>query len=531
MTARLVLFAAACIGALLAISVGQAPLETTPIMPPITQPPAEQSPTPSPAVTPVPDEQTRPLEPVPDAVREAEPFTPLLPGATPAPDIDATPEPTEPPPGPTPTPEIEATPEPTALPEPTPARAVDLTREPTTLPPAPPATLPLGQPTTLPPGQPTTLAPGEETLLLEEEAVAALPEESRRRWRIIPLLSGGVVYDDNIFVTNEDPVADVIWTMSFGGIYELGDFRNRTENYLAAQWIGNPVIYTENSAQNAFNQYAGLILQYRFNRLVLRLDSNFSHVKGPNREVNTITTTTTFWNALQFRYDYSAKTAFDVTLLQNTSLVEDFQNTSRYQASAGMDYLIMPKTKLGARGVVGVLTSSEDPIQFYQQALARLEYTFSDKLTFMFEGGVQFLEFEGSDTVKVYPVFSLGAQYRPFAGTSFALVGYRNVVSATTLAGQDYVATGFQLQVQQRLLQKCTAMVGFGYENDDYFGTTEETETDRVDNYLFVRPRLTYAFVDWFSASLFYEFRQNTSTQESSSFDNNRAGFEILTRF
>ena len=79
--------------------------------------------------------------------------------------------------------------------------------------------------------------------------------------------------------------------------------------------------------------------------------------------------------------------------------------------------------------------------------------------------------------------------------------------------------------------QKFTATVGVGYENDSYFGTTAETPTDRVDNYLFVRPSLTYAFVDWFSASIFLEFRQNTSTQETNGFDNNRAGIDILTRF
>ena len=368
-------------------------------------------------------------------------------------------------------------------------------------------------------------------LLLEEGQVTGLPEESRRRWRIIPLLSGGVVYDDNIFLSNQDPVADVIWTLSFGGIYELGDFRNQTENYLLAQWIGNPAIYTKNSEQNAFNQYAALTLQYRFNRLVLRLDSSFSHVKGANREVNTITTTTEFRNSLLFRYDYSAKTSFDLTLSQDTSLTEDFQNNSRYEGSAGMDYLIMPKTKLGARGAVGVLTSTDDPIQFYQQALARVEYTPLAKLTFTFEGGLQFLEFQGSDKVKIDPVFNLGVQYDPFPGTALGFFGYRNVVSSTTLEGQDFIATGFELRVQQGFLQKLTATVGVGYENDSYFATTAETPTDRVDNYLFVRPSLTYAFVDWFSASIFFEFRQNTSTQETNGFDNNRAGIDILTRF
>ena len=73
--------------------------------------------------------------------------------------------------------------------------------------------------------------------------------------------------------------------------------------------------------------------------------------------------------------------------------------------------------------------------------------------------------------------------------------------------------------------------VNLGYENDSYFGTTPETPTERVDDYVYVRPRLTYAFVDWFSASIFYEYRQTASTQPGSSFYNNRAGLEFITKF
>ena len=149
-------------------------------------------------------------------------------------------------------------------------------------------------------------------------------------------------------------------------------------------------------------------------------------------------------------------------------------------------------------------------------------------------GGVQFLEFEGSDVIKIDPVFSLGVDYQPFHATSLSLVGFRNVVGSSSLAGQDYFATGIELSAQQQFFQKVVAAVSLGYENDSYFGTTPETldtPSNRVDDYVFARSRLTYAFVDWFSASVFYEYRQTASTQESSSFYNNRVGMEIQTKF
>jgi hypothetical protein len=261
------------------------------------------------------------------------------------------------------------------------------------------------------------------------------------------------------------------------------------------------------------------------------LDSTYSTVRGSSRDVNTITTSQTFWNSLAFAYDYSDKTAFDLTFTQTTSATDNFQTTSQYQARAGMNYQLFPKTRVGFQGVAGVLDSSDTPLQYLQQALVQVIYSGTGKLSFLFSGGVQALEFEDRDEVKISPVFSLGVSYQPFPSTSISLIGFRNVVGSSAEAGQDYYATGFEVNISQGFFQKFVAALSFGYENDSYFETTADTPTDRVDNYVFIRPRLTYAFVDWFSVSVFYEFRQTESTQEISSFYNNRAGLEILTKF
>ena len=111
------------------------------------------------------------------------------------------------------------------------------------------------------------------------------------------------------------------------------------------------------------------------------------------------------------------------------------------------------------------------------------------------------------------------------------LVGYRNIIGSNATAGQDIIATGFGIVVEQRFFQKFIAEVSFGYEHDQYFATTDEFPTDRVDNYLFVRPTLRYSFVRWLSVNVFYEFRKNTSTQATSNAYGNRLGMELAARF
>ena len=192
------------------------------------------------------------------------------------------------------------------------------------------------------PATDTMLAPDRRPI--EEEAFGAaqaeqaalLPEDvSQKKWRLTPLFSAEVMYDDNIFLTNTDRVSDVIWTPSIGLIYELGDFRDKTENYLTSQWIGMPVIYTKNTDQSGFNQYVALSLQYRFSKLVAKLDSSYSHVRGSSRDVNTITTTQTFWNSLAFTYDYSAKTAFNLSFTQSTSSTRRLSDNQPISSESG----------------------------------------------------------------------------------------------------------------------------------------------------------------------------------------------------
>ena len=310
------------------------------------------------------------------------------------------------------------------------------------------------------------VSPSEEAEAAEETLIPAEP--ARKLWRFTPLFSAGVVYDDNIEFSNTNRVPDVIWTISGGLAFELGDFRGGSENYLSAYWVGSPTFYMDNPDQNNFDWSYALIAQYRRSKLVGRFDSNFSESTGGNREVNAITTTRSFSNSLRFRYDYSEKTSFDLKFANDASIVESFQNTYRYEVASGMRYQILPKTNIGFEGVGGILESPSSPRQYYQQARFRLSYAATGKLTLKFSGGVEVMEFEGDNSIKATPVFSLGLSYQPFDGTTLNLAAYRNIIGSNATAGQDIIATGFGIAVDQRFFQKFVAGVSFGYEHDQY---------------------------------------------------------------
>lgn len=388
------------------------------------------------------------------------------------------------------------------------------------------------------PMQPSTDAIADSELGNEEGTAAPAVEEGKgvaeatdKLWRIRPRLTTSMVYDDNIFISNTNRVADVIWAVTAGAAFELGDFRNLRENFLIAEWYGTGFFYTNNPAQNAFNQSAALLGQYRWEKLTGQLSSRYQYLTGPDRQVGSFATRHIFNNALRFNYDYSDKTTFDAEFAQDTQLFQSYLNQYDYRVKGGMDYLILPKVKVGMEGVAGILNVEESPLQFYQQARIRAKYDLSGKVDAKLSAGVEFRQFEGGEDMKIEPVFSLGLAYFPFDGTRISINGYRNVIGSNSLVGQNYVATGFEISIQQRFLQKFYTGVSFGYENDTYFATATDTVSDRVDNYIFLRPSISYALNDWVTAGAFYEYRNNASNQSVSSFYNNRFGVELGLQF
>ncbi len=340
-----------------------------------------------------------------------------------------------------------------------------------------------------------------------------------------------MVYDDNIFISNTNRVADVIWSVTAGLAFELGDYRNLKENFLIAEWYGTGYFYTENPQQNAFNQAAALLGQYRWNKLTGQIESRYQYLTGPDREVGAFTQRQLFVNAIRFDYNYSDKTAFDAEFLQNTQIYKTYLDQYDYRFKAGGDYRILPKLKLGAEGAVGILDVEDSPLQYYQQLRARLRYEATGKLAFKASGGIEFREFQGMSGVKLEPVFSLGLEYTPFDGTLISLSGYRNVVGSNSLQGQNYVATGVQFSIQQRVLQKFSVGIAFGYENDTYFATESGIESNRVDNFIYARPSVSYTIADWVKTGIFYEYRNNDSNISFDSFYDNRVGMELNLAF
>jgi len=371
---------------------------------------------------------------------------------------------------------------------------------------------------------------------LNEDGVAILTtgeEAAENWWRVIPMVNAGVVYDDNIFISNTDRQGDVIFNIGAGLALELGDYRTLQENYLLLEYIASGYFFSKYTAQNSFGQNASLLGQYRFNQLAVQLESNYQYINGAQRQVGGFTTRNILVSDLRFIYDYSEKTTFDLELGQDANVYDAPYNSSYfYQVMAGMDYLILPKVRIGLEGIAGFIDAENNPDQTYQIINARAKYDLTGKIAIKATGGVQFTQYQsGGEPMDVSPVFSLGGEYLPFPNTAISLLGYRNLQVSPSFNNQNYWATGVELGVTQTIAQKFQVGVAGGYENDYYIANNSNTVATRRDNFFFIEPQISYNFLKYLTASVFYQHRFNDSTLQVDTWYNNQVGFEIGAAF
>lgn len=338
-----------------------------------------------------------------------------------------------------------------------------------------------------------------------------------------------MAYDDNIFISNTDRVADTILTVTGGISLIYGDWRSRSENFLVADYEASGVFYFENPDQNSFNQIATLMGQYRIQRLLMQLRSQYLYLTGAERDIGDLATRNLINNSLRLSYDLSDKTALTAEGFADIATYQTFFNSYEFGAKFGADYQILQKVRVGPQAVIGFLNVEDSPFQVYEQIRARATYDATGKLNFEGSAGIEFRQFDSEN--RTYFVFSLAANYRPFAGTAITLRGYRRLFGSAALEGQDFIATGVELVFTQRFFQRIYLNVTTGYENDEYVGISPDADAGRVDNYVFVRPAIAFAFTKWVSISVFYEFRQNFSNDSEFAFYNNRVGGALAFQF
>jgi uncharacterized protein (PEP-CTERM system associated) len=183
-----------------------------------------------------------------------------------------------------------------------------------------------------------------------------------------------------------------------------------------------------------------------------------------------------------------------------------------------LDYQILPKIAIGASVEAGVRTLQTTPDQYYQQGQVRVAYNATGKLTLNLNGGIEIDEASGS--TQLNPVFGLGATYTLDEADEISLDASRSTSSSPVTSGETVENTAVDFELRRRIYGNFSVAYSVGYQHQEFYANGLST-LERTDNYIFMRPSVSYAFAQWAQVELAYEYHRDVSTQQSFDFGEN----------
>ncbi|HSH39675.1 MAG TPA: hypothetical protein VK993_12940 [Chthoniobacterales bacterium] len=395
---------------------------------------------------------------------------------------------------------------------------------------------------------PLPVAEDPETAAEPSEPAVDEVSATPRRFRYAISVEARGVYDDNVTLSrNENRREDFSAQIEGRVVFGIGDVLERQANYVSFSYSPTAYFYINNSEFNTLEHIAHLEGRWRPGRFAFTLSQDFTSVQstnlgvinesgGFNNQANLdvggrrrVTTYSTRFGAAA---DLTGKTSF--TFGAQYSLVdpEDLIGSETLAGSIGFNYQLGPKLSLGVDLSVGQnFVEGPSPDQTFEQLTVRASYEISEKLRANGSAGFEFRQSEVESDDQVSPIFQLGMSYKPFDGTSFGASATRRTLNSASVFGQDFTSTQVTFNAQQRFFQRAFLSLSTGYQHQTYFSRISGVAADREDDYYFVVPGIDVRVTKFWFAGIYYVSRQNDSSLEFFSFDDNQFGFRSNLQF
>jgi hypothetical protein len=267
------------------------------------------------------------------------------------------------------------------------------------------------------------------------------------------------------------------------------------------------------------------------------LSQSYVSSSEPLIETASQTDTATYSTGLNATWRMSTKTSLELGASQSFRYVaqgapgQQLSDSQSWQTLDWLNYQMWPRfdVAVGVGFGYDALKVSSDMTS--EQLQGRINLRGSERLTFSLNAGLEDRQFlNSSQSASLTPIFSLTLAYHLFEPTTLSLIASRTV-SPSYFQSQLTEATGFTCSVEQRLLRKLFLTLSGSYGNSTFQTTTAGLVVDREDNHTNIDLRLTYPFWKQGSASVFYDWSDNSSNQSGFGYTSNQVGLELGYRF
>jgi len=376
---------------------------------------------------------------------------------------------------------------------------------------------------------------------------------------VFPRASATVMYDDNLLISNRDltnTLSDVQWVLSPGLTlvagdaaaalpgsitldqlrsllnYSLVDDASKPQRFIGIDLVPNFNLFTDHDEFNIVDYFARLSAGYKFSKLALGLDQDFARSTAKENSVGSRVTTRTYLTRLKSKYDISDRTSVEVNGGYSRLDYEtaDFQGYQDFRNEDWLNRQLGEKLTVGVGGTFGYLDPQGSASQTYEQGLVRASYRLTGKIDLRASGGFEFRQYDSGISDTLNPVFSLSGIYQLNYSTTITLEAHRRV-EASPFSDYNYEVLGFYAGLRKQFFGRVYAGIVAGYDNLEYVFTSSGEGQDRSDNFFSGQVNLEYELNRRWSANLFYIYRQDDSSQEQFSYNNNMVGLQVLWKW
>ncbi len=368
-------------------------------------------------------------------------------------------------------------------------------------------------------------------------------------WDFAAEVQTKVTYDDNLFISHDNPQSDVEFSLTpllaFGwgdvqrSAHEELPFPHRFDEPMNVEderslvmliYAPTAAFFVDHGSENSLNHDGSLVLQRHFSRLDISFISRYQTLSNADLDLGTRVDRTFIDTFLRATYKISDKSSVE-SRFQNEIHDYDVGSSSvTWQNENFWDYRLKPKTHLGFGAAFGRLEYQRGDSQVFERALARVLYSATQKISLKAKVGLDFRQFDsGKDTLD--PIFTLGATYLPFNGTTISLEGSRDVESTAQNSRANVKRTNVSINLSQRFHQFVYLMLAAGYTNAVYETLPGVVAPARTDDVFYIYPSVGFDITKHANLQIGYRYMRDESSLQIFSYADNQATVQLNLSF
>jgi hypothetical protein len=293
--------------------------------------------------------------------------------------------------------------------------------------------------------------------------------------------------------------------------------------------------YSSQLFRNTLDQSVRLMGGTTYEDWTLGLSQSYEKSSDPEVDTGTQTDEETYSTALNASYRINTKLSLDMGVNQDFVYTTQFESSREWSTADWLNYQFWPRLDSGLGAGFGYVNVDIGSDMTYERIEARVRWRISDKVGLQVHGGAEIRQFLGggaSDLVN--PIAGGSIQYQPFEFTQLSLNADRvvdvSVLATASAESQVTETTSVTADLNQRLLGKLHLNLEGGYNTVNYVGSGG-TATGRTDDYYTFNARLSLQFLKRATASIFYQYSDNSSTLAGYTFTSNQTGIELGYQF